>query len=131
MNQDRYYKFAFKRLGEEFPNLKVKVEERSKDCSTSYMLSLDSELENPFKDPVCSAADFVCERKSGHLSHIWLRLREERRGEGLGRKLVDFLSEVALKLNRPELQVNINVNESFWKHMGFSEVYDMWFKRVR
>jgi len=130
MDQDHYHQFVLERLGEEFPDLIVKVEYRPQDCSTTYKVFLDSEIENPFKDPVCSAVDFVCERKSDCLSHLWLCLREERRGAGLGRKLIAFLEEVALKLGRPRLQVNINVNESFWEHMGFSEFYNVWLKDV-
>lgn len=130
MNQEEYHRFAFERLGKEFPNLIVKVEYRSEGCYTRYDVSLDSELENPFKDPKCSAVDFVIHRKDDRLSHIWLRLREERREIGLGRKLVDYLGEIAKALGLNKLQVNINVNESFWAHMGFVQVGDAWIKEL-
>ena len=130
MNKDQYYQFAFERLGKEFPDLVVKVEYRPKDCSTSYMVSLDSDKENPFKDPHCSSVDFFCMRKDDCLSHVWLRLIEERRDKGLGRRLVQFLHEAAEEIGRPRLCVNVNVNESFWKHMGFEPMFDTWIKDV-
>ena len=130
MNQEEYHKFVFERLGKDFPDLQVYVEWKPREQRTMYKVSLDSDQDNHLKDPKCSSVDFSCRRKDDRLEHIWLRLKEDRRGEGLGRKLVRFLEEAALAFNRPKLQVNINVNESFWEHMGFKRVGDAWIKDV-
>ena len=98
---------------------------------TTVFRPLFSELENPFKDPHCSAVDFVIRRKDDRISHIWLRLEEDCRGKGFGRKLVEYLEEAAKALGFNKLQVNININESFWEHMGFKQVGNAWVKELK
>lgn len=66
-----------------------------------------------------SYLDFYYNIKQNRIEHMALRLKKNLRGKGYARKLVEAVEGVGKKLGCDTIRINVNINKSFWKHMGY------------
>lgn len=80
--------------------------------------------------PSNSYLDFWYNKEKNYIEHINLKINEEFKGNGYGRKIVHSLENIGRKLNCSKCLIYININESFWKHLGYKKIDDTWEKEL-
>jgi hypothetical protein len=89
--------------------------------STLIQISLGSKREDSMHDLKCSYLDFWYNKKEDRIDNINFSLKGELLGKGYGRKLVKSMEKIGRKLNCKTIRINLDTNNSFWKHMGYKK----------
>lgn len=100
-----------------------------KENSYFIQITLDKEkVQNHL--PSNSYLDFWYNKEKNYIEHINLKINEEFKGNGYGKKLVLSMENFGKKLNCSKCLIYININESFWKHLGYKKIGDTWEKEL-
>lgn len=103
----------------------------TKDKSPYFIqISIGSKSDDPSEDCICSYLDFWYNKKERRLHDICISLKDDLKGKGFGRGLVEAMEEVGKKLACDKSRIYLNTNPSFWEHMGYSPKGDYWEKQI-
>jgi len=104
----------------------------SKQDNESYFIqiSIGSDEDDSTRDSTCSYLDFWYNQNTNSLEHVNFSLKEDLRGKGFGRKLVESMEEIGRKLGCNRTKINLNLNPSFWAHLDYQDQGDYWEKHL-
>ncbi|MCA9487752.1 MAG: hypothetical protein KC516_02210 [Nanoarchaeota archaeon] len=122
----------------QLPNAKItlrtysEVYPHSDKNTDSYFIqiSIDSNLEDSTHDCSCSYLDFWYNSEDQRIEHINFSLKENLKGKGFGRELVETMEKIGKRLDCKTSRVCLNTNYSFWNHMGYEQEQSYWEKQI-
>jgi GNAT superfamily N-acetyltransferase len=98
--------------------------------SEQIKITIGSKSESPWRDTECSFLDFWYNKEANRLEHINYFLLPELRGKGLGRRLVEIMEKTGQGLGCDNVRIDVDVNPSFWKHIGYRREKYYWEKKI-
>jgi len=122
----------------QIPNLKVEIKSHSEFYSISYktedfyyiQVSISSNLKNSMMNNSNSYLNFWYNKKDKIIEDINFKLEENLKGKGYGRKLTETMEEVGKKLKCKIVRIYVNINPSFWNHLGYKQIDNLWEKQI-
>lgn len=77
-----------------------------------------------------SYLDFYYNPKYKRIEHINMKLVDNLQGQGYGRQLIETMETIGRRLGCHTSRIYININGSFWNHMGYKYNGKQWDKKL-